>query len=142
MKGHALYGAARAGTVMGMIASGLNGSHGSSTPPGGFSAHGCNFCPFAHVVFGNEASTCKGVRALTSHIMEACTGDSMVVMRSSVNASGGCSKSSEGQESALRAQFSVDSASLFQAEGVSPIGSPCVAGSACWGVLWRGWACM
>ncbi|CAL5223650.1 g6194 [Coccomyxa viridis] len=40
VKGHALYGAPRAGTVIGMIANGLNGSHGSSTPPCGFSAHG------------------------------------------------------------------------------------------------------
>ncbi|CAK0740905.1 hypothetical protein CVIRNUC_001286 [Coccomyxa viridis] len=42
-KGHALYGgsgASRAGKVIGMIASGLNGSNGSSTPPGSFSAHG------------------------------------------------------------------------------------------------------
>ena len=40
VKGHALYGAPRAGSVMGMIASGLHGSHGSNTPPCGFSAHG------------------------------------------------------------------------------------------------------
>lgn len=40
VKGHALYGGPRAGTVIGMLTSGLNGSHGSSTPPGGFSAHG------------------------------------------------------------------------------------------------------
>ena len=40
VKGHALYGGPRAGSMIGMIANGLNGSHGSSTPPGGFSAHG------------------------------------------------------------------------------------------------------
>ena len=47
-KGHALYsssGALRAGKVIGMIASGLNGSHGSSTRPGSFSAHGCDTLP-------------------------------------------------------------------------------------------------
>ena len=47
-KGHSPYGgsgASRAGKVIGMIASGLNGSHGSSTPPGSFSAHGCDAIP-------------------------------------------------------------------------------------------------
>ena len=50
-KGHAPYsssGTSRAGKVIGMIASGLNGSHGSSTPPGSFSAHGCDAIPSRH----------------------------------------------------------------------------------------------
>ena len=80
-KGHALYGgsgASRAGKVIGMIASGLNGSNGSSTPPGSFSAHGCDASPHERLVHNcawDAQSACSN-----AWLLDVCTASVVKVL--------------------------------------------------------------